>query len=48
MFYLAFGDHPKASIQIEIQNDVYVLLLEFLFLKIDNELQFHFLFFFKS
>jgi hypothetical protein len=35
--YLPFGDHPRAWIQIKIQ-DVYVLLLEFLFLKIDYEL----------
>jgi hypothetical protein len=36
--YLPFGNHPKAKIQIEIQNVIYILLLEFLFLKFDNEI----------
>jgi hypothetical protein len=40
--YLTFGDHPKAWIQIEIQSVVYVLFLEFLFLRIASELQFSF------
>jgi hypothetical protein len=35
--YLLFGDHPRAWIHIKIQNVIYVLLLEFLFLKIDSE-----------
>jgi hypothetical protein len=38
IMYLPFGNHPRAWIQIEIQNVVYVLLLQFLFLKIHNEL----------
>jgi hypothetical protein len=46
--YLLFGDHPKALIHIEIQNVVYVLLLIFLFLKIDSELQFPFLHFLSN
>jgi hypothetical protein len=36
--HLPFGNHPWAWIQIETQKVAYVLLLEFLFLKIDNEL----------
>jgi hypothetical protein len=38
ILYLPFGDHPKAWIQNEFQNVIYVLLLKNLFLKIDNEL----------
>jgi hypothetical protein len=46
--YLPFGNHPRAWIQNGIQSFVYVLLLEFLFWKIDNEVQFSFLAFFPN
>jgi hypothetical protein len=48
ILYLPFGDHPKVEIYIEIQNVVYVLLLEILFLKIDTNFNFIFCMFFKS
>ncbi len=35
--YLPFGNHPRAWIQSEIYNVVYVLLI-FLFIKINSEL----------